>query len=162
MIYLLGGILAVSLLWWVGKNYADADPRQMAALVRKIGGWGLIAFAALLLLRGRIDLAVLMGGAGWWLVQGNRLDAYLNSRFSLGRKNAEGNAHAGPVERTRPGEMSEKEALEILGLHPGATETQIREAHRNLMKKLHPDQGGTNYLAMRVNQAKDVLLNRHR
>lgn len=162
MIYLLAGAVTLWLLWWLGRNYAEANPKELAALVRKIGGWAAIAFAALLLLRGRFDLALLVGGAGWWLVQGRRLDTYLGGRFSVGGKNAQGNAHAGQVDRAGPGRMTEDEALEVLGLEPSATEAQIREAHRTLMKRLHPDQGGTNYLASRVNQAKDVLLNGHR
>jgi curved DNA-binding protein CbpA len=44
----------------------------------------------------------------------------------------------------------------------GASEEQIREAHRALLRKLHPDQGGTTWLATRINMARDVLLNRHR
>ncbi|MBB3808661.1 DnaJ domain-containing protein [Pseudochelatococcus contaminans] len=162
MIYLLGGAVAVWLLWWLGRNYADADTKQLAGLLRKIGGWAAIAVAALLLFRGRIDIALLLGGAGWWLVQGRRLDTYLGGRFSVWGKNAERDPHAGPVNRTGQGRMTEEEALEVLGLQPGATEAQIREAHRTLMKRLHPDQGGTNYLASRVNQAKDVLLHGHR
>ena len=58
--------------------------------------------------------------------------------------------------------MTEQEAHEVLGIEMGASEEQIREAHRALLRKLHPDQGGSTWLATRINMARDVLLNRHR
>ncbi len=237
MITLLGGAVAVFLVWWLAKSYTAANPAKLASVLKKVGGAGLLALAALLAFRGRLDAALALGGVGTWLLgwksfvppfmrpdaaptagavsrvrsvliemtldhdsgalkgtvlggphAGRDLDAlseaqieellqlcaqsdpdglrllepYLDRRFPGRRETADAYSDARRAQGPRAGDVTEKEAYEILGLEPGAGEDEIRQAHRMLMKKLHPDQGGSTYLATRVNQAKDVLLARHR
>jgi hypothetical protein len=89
------------------------------------------------------------------------LESYLDRRFPAWRQDAQGNG-AGRQRRAAPGgKMTAEEAYQILGLQPGASRDDIARAHRSLMKKLHPDQGGSTYLAARVNEAKDTLLRTH-
>jgi len=91
------------------------------------------------------------------------LQAYLDrahgpdwqEQAGVGAAGAQGAAGPGPA-----GAMSADEAYEILGLERGASAADIKAAHRRLMKQMHPDHGGSDYLAMKINQAKDTLLSK--
>ena len=90
------------------------------------------------------------------------LESYLDRRFPAWRQNAQGERAGRRGSEASSGKMTDEEAYQILGLQPGASPDEIGRAHRSLMKKLHPDQGGSTYLAARVNTAKDTLLRTHR
>lgn len=89
------------------------------------------------------------------------LETYLDGRFPLWREDT--NTHGGGGEGSAPGSgpMTEQEAHQILGLDAGASAAEISKAHRRLMQRVHPDVGGSSFLAARINEAKDFLLSRH-
>jgi hypothetical protein len=82
------------------------------------------------------------------------LEAYLDSRHPSWRENAQ----RGGWEERAAAAMTRQEAFKVLGLEEGASETEIRRAHRELMFRLHPDHGGSSFLAAKINEAKAVLL----
>lgn len=118
------------LLGWLPTG----DSGKLPQLIRKNSGVLFAAGAALILTR-NAGLAILAGMLAYSLTQ-------KSAWFSGGGS---------------PG-MTIEEAYLVLGLNPGATREEIKAAHRNLIRRSHPDQGGTAYLAAKVNAAKDVLL----
>lgn len=89
------------------------------------------------------------------------LETYLDGRFPIWRKDAEADDGGGLGVSPGSGAMTKEEAYKILGLEAGAAAADVRKAHRRLMQRLHPDIGGTSFLAARINEAKDVLLSNH-
>jgi hypothetical protein len=86
------------------------------------------------------------------------LEAYLDRVQPAWRAGDSEAAPGGEPPRSPSGAMAREEAYRILGLQPGASEDQIRDAHRRLMKSNHPDLGGSDYLAAKINEAKERLL----
>ena len=88
------------------------------------------------------------------------LEAYLDRvRSNWHDEMANDQARSEPPPRGGP-DITAEEAYAILGLQPGADADAIKAAHHRLMKQLHPDHGGTDYLAAKINRARDVLLRR--
>jgi hypothetical protein len=86
------------------------------------------------------------------------LEAYLDHTQGDAWREGQGAEAASDTSRVPNGEMTRKDAFAILGLEPDADEQAIIDAHRRLIQKLHPDHGGSAWLAAKLNQAKDLLL----
>ena len=155
MIFLLLGAASLVLLMYALGMFSKAQIssiRQFSIWTLAIGG---LALTVMLFLTGRGSLAiaalVLLGPMVWsWVAEGKR--GKVPPPGGGG-----GNWNRRPGARPSSG-MSVAEALEVLGLKPGASKAEIRAAHHRLMRASHPDAGGSDWLAARINQARDVLL----
>lgn len=157
-------LLAAGLALWAVHSFLKGEPKRMAAVLRSILGTIGVGAGGSLLATGRVLPGLVMLAAGAWAFGWlpGALQAELDRRATGGGEDAQRDSDARQSRPARPGAMTEQEAYEILGLHPGADVEAIRAAHRALIKKLHPDAGGVSSLAARVNEAKDVLLKGHR
>lgn len=90
------------------------------------------------------------------------LEAHLDRRMPGWRENFQRDTAGRTGSASGAGAMTQEQAYQILGLAPGATEAEISTAYRRLMKRVHPDQGGSTFLAAQINEAKERLLGRHR
>jgi DnaJ homolog subfamily C member 19 len=146
MLWLLFGGLVLFLLLGGLRAFERASVTSVKALFAWIAALGGLSLALLLILTGRGGIAL-----GALTLFGPLV--YQKWQAARGRRVGSG---GGPHPASGP--MTRKEAYEVLGLLPGASETDIREAHRRLMRGAHPDAGGSDWLAVRINQARDILL----
>lgn len=161
MMVLILGLLAAGAIWWAIKTYGKDEAK--IALVKQGGGALALGFAAILLLKGRLDMAMGLAGLGIYLLSGSvtgLFQSHFHGGSAPGREANQADTDAGRAEHGAGAGMTEEEAYQVLGLEKGASAEAINRSHRELMKKIHPDQGGTTYLATRVNQARDILLQR--
>ena len=151
---LIIGLVALVVLLLLAAVYSRANPRNLIKGVKFSGGVLLGLATVALAVMGRVGLAFLAAAGAWALLTGT-MPPWL--RVPQGRTGDAGGSREAPGKRAA---MSRLEALKVLGLEEGATEEQIRAAHKRLMLQIHPDKGGTSYLAAKINEAKDVLLKR--
>ena len=153
--FLIALIIVVGGLWLIRKS-ARMNPRDLSNFAQKLAGGGAIAAAGLLFLKGQSTIATALFAIGAGLFGKSSL---FPNGFNLGSTKApEPDGSAGANRRKPMAPFSKNEAYDLLGLKPGASEDDIKAAHKRLMKDFHPDKGGTDYLAAKINQAKDVLL----
>ena len=127
--------------------------RSLKAQSLRLAGLAVLLFLAItgvlfFVLSGRFGFAAPLGALALWVMR-----AYLLAR----QIKATGAGNEGPQTASK-GPMSRAEALDILGLEEGAGSDDIEEAYKALIMKNHPDQGGTDWLAARLNEARDTLL----
>ena len=161
MLWLLLGTIVLTVLLLGMRAFERASAATIYTLFKWIAAFGGIALTLLLLLSGRGPQAltglVLVGPLLWrkWHQGGGPA---AGGWFSgLGGAGFTGAAGA-PPPRRQGSSMTRAEAYEVLGLKAGADPETIHAAHRRLMRMAHPDTGGSDWLASRINQARDVLL----
>jgi hypothetical protein len=146
MLPLLFGAVVLFVLLAGARAFEKASVKSIKSLLAWIAALGGLTLALLLILTGRTSIAL-----GALTLFGPLV--YQHWQAARGRTSN----RAGPRPSPR-GSMSRAEAYDVLGLRPGASESDIRDAHRRLMRSAHPDAGGSDWLASRVNQARDILL----
>lgn len=147
MLVLLAAILVVGVLLLI-RWFTQADPKAVRGLFKIIAVIGAIAAIVILILTGRIY--ALMTG----LIALAPLSPFFIRFFKTGAEADVGDK----AKSSYTSYMSHEEAYRILGLSKDATTAEIKKAHKDLIRKIHPDQGGSDYLTQKVNQARDILL----
>ena len=137
--------------WWLLRKVGQSKPAEVRLMMRKLMGWAILLVGGLLLFRGNPAVGISLAALGGGLIGESAL-------FPKGFQFPGAMPPSGASRSAPTGPMTAKEALAVLGLKPGASAEEVRAAHRRLLKGYHPDKGGTDYLAAKINQAKDILL----
>ena len=152
-ILILGGFIV--LLYFISRLMKQSNSPKLNKIFRF--GFAVVmgSLAFLILIRGNVAVAAILGLTAFLSAQGSLWTIMVAQDDNAGRKNQSGTRQKYSP-KALP--MTREEALDVLGLADNPSSVKIREAHHKLIKKIHPDQGGSDYLAMKINQARDVLL----
>lgn len=152
LIWLIIGAAILFALLGGMRAFERASVTNIKSLLAWVAALGGLSLALLLILTGRGGFAVsallLFGPLLWQKWREGAFDGKIKGAPP-------------PPQRASDG-MTREQAFEVLGVPPNATEHEIRDAHRRLMRAAHPDSGGSDWLAARINQARDVLLGSRR
>ncbi|WP_423905945.1 DnaJ domain-containing protein [Candidatus Spongiihabitans sp.] len=145
----------IGVMWYLAW-YQRVDNQQRNRSLLSILLYGTAAALLILVLTGRIPwLFALFGAAVPWINRALTVRQMWN-RFNQSRHN---NTNSDRSRSSTIAKMTREEAYKILDLPVGASQQDIIDAHRRLIQKIHPDRGGSDFLAAQINQAKDTLLN---
>jgi len=144
------------LLWFKIKKSKGEEKKKL--IIWSIAGTT-IAVLGFLAITGRLNfITAAITGAVAMLPKAVQLLRYLpiidKIRQTANHSNQQQNNQRAPSQTA----MNQKQAYEILGIEPNASEEEIIKAHKRMMQKVHPDRGGSDFLAAQINQAKDTLL----
>lgn len=153
--YLLAGIFLAGLLLLLLKWWADADVKSaQTSLMWMIIGVCLV-LALVLLATGKALLAIVPAGYAALRMVGPMIAKQLLGRVDFGRF---GSGTSGRAKESSSETMSKQEALEVLGLNEPVSDQDVNEAYRRLMAQMHPDKGGSDWMAAKLNAARRTLL----
>ncbi|MFT6275452.1 MAG: hypothetical protein ACJAZ0_001548 [Halioglobus sp.] len=153
VILLLAIAVAIYILY---RRAQAAPPEKRRAEFIKLGLAVMVVLVIVLTITGRMHW---IGAAITGLLVGVRqfLPTLLRLFPMLASLRSNANSQKGTTPPSEGGTMTAEEALAVLGLDGEASEQDIINAHRKMMQKIHPDRGGSDYLAAKINQAKDTL-----